>query len=55
MAHGGLAEPPLLEPEIGTLCLAKYSKDGAYYRAYVMQIHSASSMYIIYYIVTLVQ
>ncbi|XP_053377529.1 uncharacterized protein LOC123530424 isoform X4 [Mercenaria mercenaria] len=41
MAQGGLQKQALLEPEIGTLCLAKYTKDSSFYRAYVTQIYRA--------------
>ncbi|XP_052285566.1 uncharacterized protein LOC127881601 isoform X2 [Dreissena polymorpha] len=39
--EGEATGPLLTHPEIGTMCLARYSKDLNYYRAYIMQTYTA--------------
>jgi len=38
MATAGYKDPHLVDPEVGTLCLARFCQDNNYYRAYIMQI-----------------
>ena len=37
-----MQEEPLVNPKRGQMCLARFSKDMTFYRAYIMQYHEAS-------------
>lgn len=41
MRRTGINEPPLLDVKLGVICLARYSTDATYYRAYITQIYKS--------------